>query len=174
MFLVLLFVFHHKDWLTYSSGTDRPGELCYNFYISNDLTQMVNFPTWIPDHDSPSPALWELFLSSDASICSTIGCPSIVKFWSCCFLSFHWLSIIFTTGCSVSLHSLTILVLIGMVSVIIWEMFHGRVSLRSVLLLLLVNFVSWFRLELVYISLIENIKSGLTHPHGFQLLVLPP
>ena len=30
---------HHKDWLTYSGGTDRPGELCYNF------TQMVNFPT---------------------------------------------------------------------------------------------------------------------------------
>ena len=21
---------HHKDWLTYSSGTDRSGELCYN------------------------------------------------------------------------------------------------------------------------------------------------
>ena len=28
----------HKDWLTYSSWTDRPGELCYNFTISNDLT----------------------------------------------------------------------------------------------------------------------------------------
>ena len=36
---------HHKDWLTYSGGTDRPGELCYNFSISNDLAQMVNFPT---------------------------------------------------------------------------------------------------------------------------------
>ena len=34
---------HRKDWLTYSGGTDRPGELCYNFAISNDLTQMVNF-----------------------------------------------------------------------------------------------------------------------------------
>ena len=22
---------HHKDWLTYSGGTDKPGELCYNF-----------------------------------------------------------------------------------------------------------------------------------------------
>ena len=22
---------HHKDWLTYFDGTDRPGELCYNF-----------------------------------------------------------------------------------------------------------------------------------------------
>ena len=35
----------HKDWLIYSGGTDRPGKICYNFYISNYLTQMVNFPT---------------------------------------------------------------------------------------------------------------------------------
>ena len=53
---------HHKDWLTYSGGTDRPGELCYNFSISNDLTQIVNFPTRIPDCDSHSPALLDLFL----------------------------------------------------------------------------------------------------------------
>ena len=39
---------HHKDWLTYSGGADQLGELCYNFYISNDLTQMFNFPTRIP------------------------------------------------------------------------------------------------------------------------------
>ena len=41
--------FHHKDWLTHSGGTDQLGKLCYNFPISNDLTQMVNFPTRIPD-----------------------------------------------------------------------------------------------------------------------------
>ena len=34
---------------------------------------MVNFPTRIPDCDSPSPALLGLFLSSDASICSTMA-----------------------------------------------------------------------------------------------------
>ena len=68
---------HHKDWLTYSSGTNRPGELCYNFSISNDLTQMVNFPTGIPDCDSHSPALLDLFLSSDASICSTMAFPPL-------------------------------------------------------------------------------------------------
>ena len=66
---------HHKDWLTYSGGTDRPGELCYNFSISNDLTQMVNFPTRIPDCDSHSLALLGLFLFSDASICSTMALP---------------------------------------------------------------------------------------------------
>ena len=68
---------HHKDCLTYSGGTDRPGELCYNFSISNDLTQIVNFPTRIPDCDSHNPALLDLFLSSDASICSTIAFPPL-------------------------------------------------------------------------------------------------
>ena len=68
---------HHKDWLTYSGGTDQPGELCYNFSISNDLTQMVNFPTRIPDCDSHSPALLDLFLSSDASICFTMAFPPL-------------------------------------------------------------------------------------------------
>ena len=40
------------------------------------------------------------------------------------------------------------------------------------LLLLLVNFLSGFRLELMYISLNTNIRSSLTHLHGFQLLLL--
>ena len=68
---------HRKDWLTYSDGTDRPGELCYNFSISNDLTQIVNFPTRIPDCDSHSPALLDSFLSSDASIYSTMAFPPL-------------------------------------------------------------------------------------------------
>ena len=29
---------HHKDWVTYSGGTNRPEKLCYNFSISSDLT----------------------------------------------------------------------------------------------------------------------------------------
>ena len=68
---------HHKNWFTSSSGTDRPGELCYNFSISNDLTQMVNFPTRIPDCDSHSPALLDLFHFSDANICSTMAFPPL-------------------------------------------------------------------------------------------------
>ena len=64
---------HQKDWLKYSIRIDRPGELCYNVSISNDLAQMVNVPTRIPDCDSHSPALLDLFLSSDASICSTMA-----------------------------------------------------------------------------------------------------
>ena len=68
---------HHKNWLTYSGGTDGPGELCYNFSISNNLIQIVNFPTWIPDCDSHSPALLDLFISSDASICSAKAFPPL-------------------------------------------------------------------------------------------------
>ena len=68
---------HHKDWLTNSGGTDRPGELCYNIFISNDLSQIVNFPTWIPECDFYSPALLHLFLSSDTSICSTMAFPPL-------------------------------------------------------------------------------------------------
>ena len=35
-------------------------------------------------------------------------------------------------------------------------------------------FLSRFRLELIYTSLTESIRSSLTHLHGFQLLVLLP
>ena len=51
------FTVYLKDCLTYYGGADRPGELCNNFSVSNDLTQLVNFPTWIPDYDSHSPVL---------------------------------------------------------------------------------------------------------------------
>ena len=78
----------HKGRLTYSGGTDRPGELCYIFSISNDLTQMVNFPSWIPDCDSHSAALLDFFLSSYASVCSEMAffhCEMLIMF----FFNFH-------------------------------------------------------------------------------------
>ena len=97
---------HDKDWLACSSGTDRSGELCYNFSFSNDLTEMVNFPTCIPDCDSHSPALLNVFISSDASIFSVMAFSSlgnsdhVVVSVSIDFL------IIFTTACLVSSDSL--------------------------------------------------------------------
>ena len=53
---------------------------------------------------------------------------------------------------------MTILVWIEMVFVTIFETFHGMISLNLVVLQLLLNFmsVSWF--ELMYISLIINIR----------------
>ena len=38
---------------------------------------MVNFPTRIPDCDSHNPALLDLYLTSDASICSTMAFPRL-------------------------------------------------------------------------------------------------
>ena len=53
-------------------------------------------------------------------------------------------------------------------------MFHGGISLNLVLLLLLLIFLSGFRLDLMHICLIENTRLSLTHLHGFQLLVPQP
>ena len=74
VFVLWHFNAHHKYWQTYSGGTENSCELCYNFSkISNGLTQMVNFPTRIPDYDSHIPTLLDTFLSSDASICSKMA-----------------------------------------------------------------------------------------------------
>ena len=144
---------HHEDWLTYSGGNDQPGELCYNFSITIDLTQKVNFVTRIPDHDSHSPLLLDLFLYSDASICSTMAfaplgnSDHVVVSVSIDFQSNSQRDAQFHFIAYDSLDSLND---------------HLR------------DFVSGFRLELMYISLIENIRSSITHLHGFQLLVLLP
>ena len=46
-------------------------------FVSNDLSEMVNFPTWISDCDFYSPALLDLSLSSDASICPIFTFPPL-------------------------------------------------------------------------------------------------
>ena len=61
--------------------------------------------------------------------------------------------------------------LIGIVFVIILDMFHGRLPLNLVLLLLLVNFVKGFRLDLMFIFLIINIRSS--HTYLVMLVMLP-
>ena len=174
VFVFREFNVHHKDWLYDSSGTDSTGEPCYNFSISNDLTQMVNF----------------LLVSQTVIL-------TVLLFWIYLFLltlvfvlqllSLHLkiLTMLLSQFPLTSHHIhnemphfiallMTILMLIGMVFVIIWEMLHVRVSLNSVLLLLAMNFASGFRLVLTYISLIEGIRSSFTHLHGFNLLVLLP
>ena len=62
---------HHKDWLTYYSGTDRSGEL---FLSQTILLRWLTF-LLTSKTDSHSPALLGFFLSSDASICSTVAFP---------------------------------------------------------------------------------------------------
>ena len=133
----------------------------YNFSISDDVTQMGNVPTRIPDCDFQSPALLDLFPSSDASICCTMAFPPLGN-------SHHVVSV----STDFPLYSQ-------------WDApFHGiaggysrsdwdglRHHLRD---------VSWdygwifrgFRLELLYISLIVSIRLSFAHLHGLQLLVL--
>ena len=144
--LETLYFVHHKDWLTYSGGMDKSGELCYNFSISNDLNQMANFPNEISDCDSHSPALLDLFLSSEANVCSTMAFPHweiLIMLLSQFPLTFHHIP----NGMPYFIALLmTILMLIGSVfRDIPWE----DKSLNWVLLLLPVNFVSGFRLELM-------------------------
>ena len=101
---------------------------------------MVNVPTRIPDCDSHSSALLDLFLSSDASICPTmafspLGNSDVVSV-SFDFPSnsqqdapFHCIAYYYSRS------DWTVFVIIS-------EIFHGRISLNLVLLQPLVNFVS--------------------------------
>ena len=92
MFVFGDFKVHHKNWLTYSGGTDTPGKLCYNFSISNGLTQMVNFSTRIP------------FLLMLVFVLQWLSIHWVTLIMLC--FSFYWFSVKFTTGFPVSSHSL--------------------------------------------------------------------
>ena len=81
---------HHKDWLTYSGGTDGPGEL-----FLNNFTQMVKFSTRIPDCDSHSPALFNFFLLTQVFVLQ--------------WLSIHWeIHIIFLSQFPLTFHQIYI------------------------------------------------------------------
>ena len=167
------FNLYPKDCITYSGGTDILGEFCYNF--SQEIL-----------------LIWLTFLLGSQTVILTV-----LLFWIYLFilmlvfvlkwLSLHWeILIMLLSQFPLTFHHMhngmsrfiallmNILVLTGTIFMIIWEMFLGMISLNSVLLLLLVNFVSGFRLELIYVSLIESNRSSLTHLHGFQWLVLLP
>ena len=131
---------------------------------------MINFPTCTPDCDSHIPALLDLFLSSDTSICSTMALPPLGN-------SHH---VVISDPIDFPSNSkrhapfpcmaYDILVVFRKVFVII----YGKVSLSLLLQMLLVNFVSRLKLELMYTSLIISMRSSLTNLHGFQLLELLP
>ena len=163
MFIFGDFRVHHYDWLTYSGETDISGDPCY---ISNYLTQMVTDPwLWLKF------LLFWIYLFFLMLLLFYNGFPCIRKFWSCCCFNFLWLFVNLTTGCPISLHSLWLF--------LCWLRRSLRSFLRcsmggcSVRLLVLVNLCG-FRLELMYVSLIERTRSSLNHIHGFLLLVLLP
>ena len=134
---------------------------------------MVNFPTWIPDCDSHCPVLLGFFLLTQYLFYNYL--PSIGKFWSCFCLSCLQLSFKLNRGCpilSCSLYDYSCAdwdSLCDHLKDVTWE-----VSLNLVPLQLVLNFMCWSRLEFMYVSLIINIRSSLTHLYGFQLLVLMP
>ena len=165
---------HHKDWLTCSGETDKPGELYYNFSTSNDLTQMVNFPTRIPDCDSHSPAILDLFISSDANVYFTMAFPPLgnsdhvgvsvsIDFPSNSQRDAQFHRIAYDYSCA-DWDGLR-----DHLRDVSWEdIFKLGASAAAS------EFCEWFRLELMHIYHIENIKSSLTQLHGFQLIVLLP
>ena len=137
-----------------------------------NLLGWLTFLLGSQDYNSHSPALLDLFISSDASISSTMVFPPLgnsdhvvvavsIDFPSNCQRDppFHHIAYDYYRADWDSLRDC--------LRDIPWEDIF-----KLVLLLLLVNFVSRYRLDLMYISLIESIRSSLTHLHGFQLLVL--
>ena len=131
---------------------------------------MVNFPTRISDCRCLSPALLDLFLSSDASICFTMAFPSLENL-SHLVVS---VSIDFPINSKQDTPFYRIAYdysradwdgLCDHLRDVAW-----RISLNSVPLLLLVNFVSGFRLELTYVSgqtsLISMVFSSLCCCHS--------
>ena len=143
------------------------GELCYNFSTSNDLIQIVNFPTRIPDCDSHSPAHLDLFLSSGfiSFICSTMAFPPLGN-------SDHVavpVSIDFPSNSQQNAPFHRIVYDYSRVDRdhlrdVPWEdIFKLSASAAAS------EFCEWVQVGIdVYI---ESIRSSLTHLHGFQLLL---
>ena len=138
---------------------------------------MVNFPTRIPDSDSHSPALLDLFLSSDASICSAMAFPPFGS-------PDHVIVSVFIDFPSNSQQDALFHRIAYDYSCADWDGLcdHMRdVPWKNIFKLSasaaaseFCEWVSGCRLELMYISLIENIRSSLICVHGFQLLLLQP
>ena len=73
-----LFVFgdfnvHHKDWFTYSGGTDKSGKLI-NFLSQTTLLRWLTFVLRSQTVILTVLLFW-IYFSSDASICSTMTFP---------------------------------------------------------------------------------------------------
>ena len=99
------------------------------FLSQTNLLRCLTFLLGSLTFDSHSPALLDLFLSSDASICSTMAFPPLKK----SVHAFVSVSIDFSLNSKWDapfrcIAYMTIPVLVGTVFMIIWEMFHSRVT----------------------------------------------
>ena len=134
---------------------------------------MLNFPTRIPDCGSHSAALLDFFLSSDANICFTMAFPplensDVAVLVSTDFPSYSQHDTLFHRfACDYSRADWD--GLCDHLRDVPWEVIF-KLSASSAAS----EFCESFKLELMYIPLIENIRSSLTDLHGFQLVVLLP
>ena len=70
---------HNTEWLCHSHTTDVAGLFCQGFAMAQDLTQIVDFPTRIPDRDDHQPYLLDLFLCSNPDSCTVASHPPLGK-----------------------------------------------------------------------------------------------
>ena len=124
----------------------------------------LTFLYWIPGNGSHSTTLLDLLVFSDASICFMIAFPPLVNSDNVVALVF----IEFLSNAKDRIRfveqAMTLLVLIGMVFMMIWEIFHSRIPLNLVLLLLVVNL---FQSDLYTFHFKYQAK-----PHFFSLSLL--
>ena len=154
---------HHRAYLTYSGRTDGPNKPFYN------LTQMVNFFTRIPDCDTQS-CSFELFFSYASMFYCGFHCIGEFDVVSVSieFLSnskgdcpFHG------TACEYFRADWD--GLCNHLRNVLWDdIFKLGASVAGT------DFVSRSWLELMNLSLIENMRSSIFHLNGFWQLVLLP
>ena len=60
---------HHMEWLIHSNKSDDAGVGCYEFALSHDLKQLIDYPTRIPDAENQFSSLLDLFLTSCPDEC---------------------------------------------------------------------------------------------------------
>ena len=151
---------YHKDWLTYSCGTGRPNELCYNFSRKTFLRWLTFILGWI-------------YFSFDLSNSSTVAFSLSEKFDHVVVLApidFPWNAKRDAPPFSITAYDY---------SCADWDDLRDYLRYDPckdilVLLWLLLDFVSGSRLEIMYIFLIVNIRFSFIYHHVFQVfLVLP-
>ena len=151
--------------------TDRPGKLCHNFSVSNDLNQMVNFSDLNPRRWFSQSCTFG-FISSDTSIRFTMAFPPLgssdhlVVSVSIDFPSnWQWDTPFYCIAYDYSRADWD--GLCDHLRYVLWkDIFKLSASAAAS------EFCEWFQVGIdVYIPHV-SIRSSLTHLHGSQLLVL--
>ena len=135
---------------------------------------MVNFPTQIPDCDSHSPALLDLFLCSDTSIYSIMVLPPL-RDSDHVFVSVST-DFLLNSKCGTLFHRI-----VYDYSCADWDGLHDQlrdVSCKDIFKLSASSatskFCEWVQVGIDVNIPIVSIRLSLTHLHGFQQLLLLP